>query len=625
MPRLLAFLSVLLASVALGRATTDWRLAGLVAGLAAALSAVGPRWDVDRGRRLLTAGMGGGAGYLAAKLLYESHPGTLAEGWTRVACAAILAAAARFLLVGVAGRNVTTALVFLALLAIGETHDPGYGVVVALFVAVSMWAPVVHDEHALLARTRGRRLVAGAAVLLLGAASAASVAFGARRTYEWLSRREHSTALLWSPRVGFSDQIDLGALDGLLDSDTMVLRVRGPRVDYLRGMALDSYVGGRWFRSERSDHDAPSLNIEDAAMKGRTDVVRISTVAARSDRFFVPLEARSIATQPASALVDPLGALKPPGKGLELVVQFVIGDRDSAEPAPPGPADLVVPRAVRAPLTELAEAWTAGAETPEAKLDAIEGHLKSDFRYARTFARVTGPDPVLDFLFGNKAGHCEYFATAMALLARAAGVPARFIGGYRVGEQSPFGYYVVRERNAHAWVEAWLPGRGWVTRDPTPDTELPQNRDHLSGYVAALADGISVAWDNAGEWLQNRTLEETAVAWGIGFAVLVWIVARGVRRRGPPKAPAREEEAALPCFDVLLASLARAGVVHDGHESIERFAARAPDAESAGLLARYAALRYGGLGDLDGLERDMAAYARKGPPTSISPPPYDGE
>jgi hypothetical protein len=65
--------------------------------------------------------------------------------------------------------------------------------------------------------------------------------------------------------------------------------------------------------------------------------------------------------------------------------------------------------------------------------------------------------------------------------------------------------------------------------------------------------------------------------------------------------------------------------VHDGHESIERFAARAPDAESAGLLARYAALRYGGLGDLDGLARDMAAYARKGPPTSISPPPYDGE
>jgi transglutaminase-like putative cysteine protease len=607
MGRLFAFLSVLLASVGLARAADDWRLAGVIAGIASVLSAIGPRWEVDRGRRLLTAAMGGGAGFIVAKLLYEPHPGTLDEGWTRFACAAILAASARFLLVGVGGRSVTTALVFAALLAIGETRVEGYGVLVALFVVVSMWAPVVHEEHALLARTHGRRLVDGAAVLLLGASVATGVALGARRAYAWLSSRERSTALMWTPRVGFSDQIDLGALDGLLDSDTVVLRARGPRVDYLRGAVLDSYAGGRWFRSDAADSDSASIYVDETEA---SDVVRISAVSERTDRYFLPLEARSITTMPSSALVDPLGALKRSGKRGEVVSRFVIGPRDRAEPAEPTTSDLSLPRSLRPRLTALARDWTAGDETTADKLDAIEHHLKSDFHYARTYSRVTGPDPVLDFLFGNKGGHCEYFATAMTLLARAAGIPARFVGGYRVGERSPFGYYVVRERNAHAWTEAWVPGRGWTTRDATPDTELPQNREHRSGYLSSLADGLGVGYEDLADWLQRRTLEQTAVAWAAGFAVLVWIVARGVRRRGPPAVDAREDEAALPCFEVLLASLARAGVVHDAHESIEHLAARAPDAEVARLLERYAALRYGGVGDVESLAGEVAAYAR---------------
>ena len=222
-----------------------------------------------------------------------------------------------------------------------------------------------------------------------------------------------------------------------------------------------------------------------------------------------------------------------------------------------------------------------------------------------------GPNPMLDFLFGARSGHCEYFASAMTLVARAAGIPARFVAGYRVGEQSPFGYYVVRERNAHAWVEAWVPGQGWTTRDATPDTELPQNREHRSGYLASLSDGLRVAYDDAVDWLQRRTLEQTAVAWVVGFAVLVWIVARGVLRRGAGGPPLRDEEAALPCLAVLLGTLAREGFTHEAFEPIERLAARTGDAEAARLLERYAALRYGGLGDPDALANDVAAYAQR--------------
>jgi transglutaminase-like putative cysteine protease len=607
MGRLFALLSVLLASFALGKAADDWRLASAVAAIGTVLSAIGPRWEVDRGRRLLTAGMGGGAGYIVAKVFYEPHAGALDEGWTRFAAACILAASARFLLMGSGARSVTTGLVFIALLAVGETHVAGYGIFVTLFVVLSMWAPIVQDEHVLLTGTQGRRLAAGGAVIVLGVSSAAAATLGARRAYEWLSSRERSTALMWSPRIGFSDQIDLGALDGLLDSDTVVLRVRGPRVDYLRGTVLDSYAGGRWFRSAASEVEVADAFVGDAAFD---DGVKITAVSERTDRYFVPLEARSLTVTPPTVLVDRLGVMKRSTKRGDLASHFVVGPRDRAELAPPTVSDLAIPRSLRPRLAELAAEWTAGAETTADKLDAIEHRFKTEFHYAQAFSRISGPDPVLDFLFGNRSGHCEYFATAMALVARAAGIPARFVGGYRVGEQSPFGYYVVRERNAHAWVEVWVPDRGWTIRDATPDLELLQNREHRSGYLASLSDGLSVGYDDVADWLQRRTLRQTAVAWGVGFSVLVWIVARGVRRRGVADAETRDDEVALPCLEVLLATLARAGVVHDGREPIERLAARTADPEGARLLERYAALRYGGIGDAASLTGDVAAYAR---------------
>jgi hypothetical protein len=217
---------------------------------------------------------------------------------------------------------------------------------------------------------------------------------------------------------------------------------------------------------------------------------------------------------------------------------------------------------------------------------------------------------VLDFLFGGHSGHCEYFATGMALVARAAGIPTRFVAGYRVGEHSPFGYYVVRERNAHAWVEAWVAGQGWTTRDPTPESDLPQNLENESGILASLSDGVRVGYDDVDDWLQRRTLEQTAIGWLVGLAVLVWIVARGVRRRSA-SGPVRDDEEALPCLTLLLSTLAREGLAHDGFEPIERLAARAADEEGARLLQRYAALRYGGIGDANALADDVATYARR--------------
>ncbi len=208
--------------------------------------------------------------------------------------------------------------------------------------------------------------------------------------------------------------------------------------------------------------------------------MRIAAVSERTDRVFLPLEARSLAVTPASVLVDGLGSMKRDSKHGDVAAHFFVGPRDRADPAAPNASDLSIPRVLRPRLATLVADWTRGAVTTTDKLDAIETRFKSDFRYARAFSRVGGPDPAIDFLFGNRVGHCEYFATGMALVARAAGIPARFVAGYRVGEQSPFGYYVVRERNAHAWVEAWVPGRG----TGRPGTRLPASSSRRTSNIA---------------------------------------------------------------------------------------------------------------------------------------------
>src|SRR5439155_16416246 len=124
-------------------------------------------------------------------------------------------------------------------------------------------------------------------------------------------------------------------------------------------------------------------------------------------------------------------------------------------------------------------------DTPEAKIDAIARHLRSDFRYSLDYKRNPG-DPLLDFLGENRLGHCEYFASAMAMLARAAGIPARVVAGYRVAEHNDVGGYdVVREKNAHAWVEVYFDGSGWRTVDATPEDLMPQNSAHTMPFLGA--------------------------------------------------------------------------------------------------------------------------------------------
>jgi transglutaminase-like putative cysteine protease len=138
-------------------------------------------------------------------------------------------------------------------------------------------------------------------------------------------------------------------------------------------------------------------------------------------------------------------------------------------------------------------AGTAGATaSATAKIGAITTWLRAGHAYTlRPPVRPAGVDPVEDFLFDRPEGHCEFFASAAVLMLRAAGIPARYVTGFRGGEWNPIGGYVaVRDDRAHAWAEAFVPGQGWVRVDATP----PAAETERAGRLSDVADALDFFW-----------------------------------------------------------------------------------------------------------------------------------
>jgi transglutaminase-like putative cysteine protease len=131
---------------------------------------------------------------------------------------------------------------------------------------------------------------------------------------------------------------------------------------------------------------------------------------------------------------------------------------------------LLLPTNLSPRVRELAGKITKGKTTSENKITDVIGWLQRTHGYSTTLGRNDHiADPLEDFLFEQSVGHCEYFASAAAILLRLAGVPTRYVNGFLGGEWNDLQRMVtVRENRAHAWVEAYLGQRGWVRIDPTP-------------------------------------------------------------------------------------------------------------------------------------------------------------
>jgi protein-glutamine gamma-glutamyltransferase len=145
-------------------------------------------------------------------------------------------------------------------------------------------------------------------------------------------------------------------------------------------------------------------------------------------------------------------------------------------------------------MDRLAADLTRGAGTTIEIARRIEHHLRTAYGYSLDL-KCSGADPVACFLFETREGHCEYFATAMTLLLRARGIPARLVNGFQMGEYSPLSdSYTVRQSDAHTWVEVYFPEQGWVTFDPTP---AAGQGNYDAGWMAVLrgyGDAVEMFW-----------------------------------------------------------------------------------------------------------------------------------
>jgi transglutaminase-like putative cysteine protease len=165
-----------------------------------------------------------------------------------------------------------------------------------------------------------------------------------------------------------------------------------------------------------------------------------------------------------------------------------LSDRDRARYLALPPPD---PR-VEVARAEMLKGTDDDADTP-ARVAAVRAHLLGTFAYSLDGA-VTGRErPLLAFLLEEKAGHCELFAGAFALLLRSMDIPARVVGGFQGGVWTEDDAVVFQARHAHAWVEWWLDDVGWVVDDATPAATAPRER---LGGLDGLVERLRVFWDD---------------------------------------------------------------------------------------------------------------------------------
>lgn len=300
----------------------------------------------------------------------------------------------------------------------------------------------------------------------------------------WLVPETEQKAQAQVQGVGFSREISLGELGPLHDDLTLLARLRTaaslPEEVYLRGVILDRFTGSSWISSAPPE-PAPASVVWDGALQQHQLVLAPLTEGVLLG---VPSVVEMEGGEGVSAWRDQFGTWRYTGPVPTVSYTTWSAKRVATEPLQrPGrwlglPAEMD-PR-VRSLAAQLA------AEGPSDRLGQVrhvEGWLRDNYTYTRLPADDTARQALSTFLFDSRAGHCEYFATALAVLLRAQGIAARVVTGVRGLEQSEDGERLFRQRDAHAWVEVYLDGQGWVGVDATPP-ELRRPAQQMVGEAA---------------------------------------------------------------------------------------------------------------------------------------------
>jgi len=442
---------------------------------------------------------------------------------------------------------------------------------------------------------------------------------------------------------GLSDRMSPGGWIDLMADDTPALRVQffgdAPKQDqmYWRGMVFWDFDGREWTRAPSVSAREPAAVQAGAprwdysmAVEGNEQpwVVALDLPTAAPPGARLDHDHALIATRPMTALTQWRVQSAPPQQ-FERELEPILRTRA-----------LLLPRGLNPRTLELGQQWRreagAGAAADAAIVQRALAWIRRDFAYTLD-TPLPGRDGVDEFLFNYQAGYCEHFSSAFTVLLRSAGVPARVAVGYAGGVRNPFGdYWVVRNQDAHAWSEVWLPGRGWVRVDPTAAVAPERIYDTLEDRQSVAGQGFTSTrtWAQLGDWMrrgwndfvlgfdarrQSRMLQD----WGMPelstrrltllFALVTtlvlagmgWLLARGEREPDP----------LLRAWHRLGRRYARMGLAPLAHEPALTWARRVAAARGAqadalvSLSQRFADSRYAATHrDLSVLLRDLRRH-----------------
>ena len=321
--------------------------------------------------------------------------------------------------------------------------------------------------------------------------------------------------------------------------------------------------------------------------------------------------------------VDPPGPMRSTGPRVAAVPQW--GEQGAPlvfDGASPQATRLHFARTPYARMYALARRLRARSATPYDFVRAIERHLADGFAYSETPRRSS--HPLQSFLFGERAGYCQQFSGAMALLLRLGGVPARIAAGFSPGSPSSErgGQYVVRDIDAHSWVEVYFPDIGWVTRDPTPAGSPARSQtadlapagqassDSLGSESSSGTPGSAPERDTRVEATapQRHGFPWMAVATAVAALALLTLAALLVWRARRRRRAGGED----PWLADLRRALRRSGRAAKADVTLEALARRFAGTPAEGYLRGLAAVRYGyGTGaptraQRSGLRRELA-------------------
>jgi len=497
------------------------------------------------------------------------------------------------------GRSFDRALVILACVAEGIGAPSAAYPYGAVMLAASVLVDLGGGLDALCGWARIPRTAAS--VVALSALLATCVSLSLPVLDRATNRRFQALFEGRMSRTSFTPHVRLDQSGFIRTNEDIVLRLHGADADYLRGAVFDSFDGTYW---RMSTHGTPAP--PGPATSARTQVDSVEA----THWLFAPRGARIVSDTEWEA--DALGALRPVARGVK---QWAFAPAASEIDAPTE-FDRTVPPGLAPKLKALALEWTAGAVDDRARVQALVRHLREDFTYALDRPPTPhGQSALLDFLLVHREGHCEFFASAFVALARAMGIPARLVAGYRVVEHNGFGgYAVVRAKHAHAWGEAYLPVAADPARsafevfDSTPAAlTLAESSDRT---VAAFLDYVwtsLVAFYDAAIATPERTIPALA-----GAALVAFVVRALRNRRGRGRQAEDDVDAPPGVFVQFEARLAQEGFVRDRAETLESLAKRLDVGGREPLsraLRRYARARYGAR---EASERDLARALEPG-------------